>query len=248
MNSLNKFWNINKINLNKLILGSFLISLSIILTQLNKFFNMPFNKSLYTENHYLCYWYYPFFIMGFLFNFSYNLFFLFIYFILDIFFYSGIQYLNQLPFLTEFSQYSFNSSNKTFLFFNMILFGSMIPILTYSITSFFLFNQKKNNYKKTVLFFLILVFIQSFSRFLCGFFCYWGPNTKYHNLIFKNVNYFFKTKNRILFYYFFMFFWNFFPIIVSNLILIILFFFSKISILNFYKYFYFNKKIQENKY
>ncbi|WP_153368855.1 hypothetical protein [Candidatus Phytoplasma sacchari] len=231
-------FNFKKKNLHKLILGSFFISISVILSQINKFFPIFLNKFFFVESNFFCYWYLPFFIMSLFFSFSYNLFFLFFYCFLDIFMYSGEKYLLQANFLANDYSYLVSEYQKIYLFFNMFFFGTLLPVLAYSLNCFFAFCEKKN-YKKIFLFFFIIVTIQSFSRFLCGFLCYWGPKKKYYNLIFKNINSLYKTNKPYLFYYFSMFFLNFIPVFISNFILFISFFVSRNFILK--NYFYLKK-------
>ncbi|KXT29126.1 putative membrane protein [Candidatus Phytoplasma oryzae] len=224
--------NLNKYRLQKLILGSFLISLAIVLSQINRFFPIIFNKSPYTENSFFCYWYFPFLIIGFLFNLRYNLFFLFIYSFLDFFIFSGEKNFIKIYFLSSNNTYlsTLNQKKQIFIFLNVFFWGTLIPVLSYSFTYFFLFYQKIN-FTKFFLFSFMIIMIQSFSRFLCGFFCYWGPNTKYFFLIYNNIISLNKTNNSLLFYYFLMFFWNFIPVLTSNLILLILFFIFRSFIL-----------------
>ncbi|WCA22493.1 hypothetical protein [Candidatus Phytoplasma oryzae] len=233
---LEKFFYFPRKSIQKLILGSFFIAISIVLSQINKFYPIIFNKSPYTDSHYFCYWYFPFFVMSLFFSFSYNLFFLFFYSFLEIFLYSLEKYLIQIHFLTH-NYFDALLEKKIYLLINMIFFGSIIPILSYSL-NYFLFFHNKNIYKKIFIFFLIVI-IQSISRFLCGFFCYWGPNTKYYGLIYNKIFFFNKIKKSFFLYCFFMFFWNFIPIFVSNFILFVLFFiFRKFLLKNFlYKIF-----------
>lgn len=148
MNLIEQIFNFKKRKLQKLILGSFFVSFAIVLSQINKFCPIFFNKSLYTENNYFCYWYFPFFMMSLFFDFSSHLFFLLFYCFIDIFVYSSERYLFQIQFLTN----NYLNKPQVILLFYMIFFGTIIPVLSYSLTSFFTFFIKKNIKKKFFIF------------------------------------------------------------------------------------------------
>jgi hypothetical protein len=155
-----------KMDLKKITLGANLIAIAFFLAQINqKFLSnslFSFKKMPIVGAQFWVFWYFPLLVLTFLFSFKHALTFLLIYLFIDGVFYSSWQYLQ----IYNSFQNMFVDNSTTIIIKN-IIFGTCIPILSYTLVSFLKIGD--NNYKKIFLVFIIIILIQSISRTINGY-------------------------------------------------------------------------------
>ncbi|MFR0367734.1 hypothetical protein [Candidatus Phytoplasma palmae] len=220
---------IKNINLKQITLGALLISLCLILSQLN--FLIPFKiKMPIVYSNFWVFWHFPLFIVCFLFKFRNALLIIIIYFVLDTFTYSLPRYIIYNDWFHLMNNLKKNFTKDNYNLTLSILFGSLIPILSYVLLSLNFNNNKEQKYffnKKTVLFLFFVILLQSISRTLNGYFVFFYRIKTLlennYNLNNNWMNFFLNIlKNHNIKSFFILWILNIIPIITSNLINFIL--------------------------
>ncbi|MBP3059510.1 hypothetical protein FEF22_001805 [Texas Phoenix palm phytoplasma] len=219
---------IKNINLKQITLGAFLISLCLILSQLN--FLLPFRiKMPIVYSNFWVFWHFPLFIVCFLFKFRHAFIIIIIYFILDTFTYSLPRYIIYNDWFNLMNNLKKNFTKDNYNLTLNILLGSFVPILSYVILCLSFKNKEKESIlnKKTILFLIFLILLQSISRTLNGYivFFYRIKNLLENNYNLNNngLKFFLNIlKNHNIKSFFVLWILNIIPIITSNLINFIL--------------------------
>jgi hypothetical protein len=230
--------NIKNIQLKKIILASLIISVSLVLFQINSVYlsKTNFNKMPIVRSNYWNFWHLPLIFLCLFFSLRDALFFIFVYIVTDISLYSLPQYLLSIQWIPD-------RGPMTIAF--LVFYGTFIPILAYIFIAIFM-DLRKNNYKKIIICFILIVLLQSISRGLSGY-LYWYEGIK------KEIS---KTDCEILFNWFkdtsrimqFMLIWvlNLIPVLISNMANFIVFFLIKKRVIKTYDLYFENYSFKKN--
>ncbi|AYJ01021.1 hypothetical protein CWO85_00495 [Candidatus Phytoplasma ziziphi] len=230
--------NIKNIQLTKILLASLVISVSLVLFQINsvyldKKFKMPIIYSNYWN-----FWHLPLIFLCLFFSLKDTLFFLFVYMILDISLYSWPKYAMSIPYMLDKS----GGATKTTAF--LVFYGNFIPVLAYIFIAIFM-DLRKNNFKKIIMCFILIVLVQSISRGLSGY-LYWYNDiikTLQKNNYTKLLNWLQDTPKMQ-----FMTIWvlNLIPVLTSNITNFIVFFIIKKRVIKTYDLYSENYSFKQN--
>ncbi|WAN63677.1 hypothetical protein RS022_08900 [Candidatus Phytoplasma rubi] len=230
--------NIKNIQLTKIILSSLIISTSLVLFQINLVYlsKTNFNKMPIVRSNYWNFWHLPLIFLCLFFSLRDVLFFIFVYIVADIILYSLPQYLMSIQWIPD-------RGPMTIAF--LVFYGTFIPILAYIFIAIFM-DLRKNNYKKIIICFILIVLLQSISRVLSGY-LYWYEGIKKEILktdckILLNC---FKDASKIMQ---FMVIWllNLIPVLISNIVNFILFFLIKKRVIKTYDFYFENYSFKQN--
>ncbi|MDV3168039.1 MAG: hypothetical protein Q8781_00675 [Candidatus Phytoplasma stylosanthis] len=217
----------NKYNLRKIVLGSILISLALVLSQINNLFikNISFIKMPLSQVPFWAFWYLPIIIICVFFSFNYSLFFVSIYIIIFSYFYSLPNYIKVI---SLFKDKKMNIETRFYFIFIMELFGTFFPLFSYLFLSLFKFSFFQKKFKKILFCFILIILIQSISRTRVGWIWinFYGSKLQTNSNIIK---------------FLFVFIFNIIPVFISNLINFILLFFIKSRIVEIYNFNYSEK-------
>ncbi|MGI3136023.1 MAG: hypothetical protein ACN23H_00335 [Candidatus Phytoplasma vitis] len=236
--------NIKNIQLTKIILASLIISTSLVLFQINQVYlsKTNFNKMPIVRSNYWNFWHLPLIFLCLFFSLRDALFFIFVYIVADISLYSLPQYLMSIQWIPDTDR-----GPMTIAF--LVFYGTFIPILAYIFIAIFM-DLRKNNYKKIIICFILIVLLQSISRGLSGY-LYWykgikdALEQKQNWKILSILSNWFQDDSKIMQ---FMVIWllNLIPVLISNIANFIVFFLIKKRVIKIYDLYFENYSFKKN--